>query len=176
MDKAVNVTLVVYYHFLPSELSFTSERMHRGHANALQYLPAVSFVAVNLHLSLNHMMNRKQPLSLVVIGCLGRETLTSCILSKHNTTIPKQSIHKSACSTINIHIFKGALHIFYTLKSVYLPWEALFSLREQSEKVTLMMSPGVIFSYLSLGLDSAFFNDKLVLQTGIRSLKGASIY
>lgn len=48
--------------------------------------------------------------------------------------------------------------------------------REQSEKVTLMMSSGVIFSYLSLGLDSAFFNDKLVLQTGIRSLKGTSIY
>lgn len=83
-------------------------------------------------------------------------------------------MHTSVCSTISMHIFKGALHIFYTLKSVSAMRSTIQ--REQSEKVTLMMSSGVIFSYLSLGLDSAFFNDKLVLQTGIRSLKGTSIY
>lgn len=174
MDKAVAVTLVVYYHFSSLRVVLHLRKDAQGTCECSTVSPSSQLCCVYLHLSLNHMMNRRPPPSLVVIGWLVRETLTSCILSKHNTTILKQSMHTSVCSTISMHIFKGALHIFYTLKSVSAMRSTIQ--REQSEKVTLMMSSGVIFSYLSLGLDSAFFNDKLVLQTGIRSLKGTSIY
>lgn len=118
MDKAVAVTLVVYYHFSSLRVVLHLRKDAQGTCECSTVSPSSQLCCVYLYLSLNHMMNRRPPPSLVVIGWLVRETLTSCILSKHNTTILKQSMHTSVCSTISMHIFKGALHIFYTLKSV----------------------------------------------------------
>lgn len=97
--------------FLSPALSFTSGRMHGGHNNPLLYVPAVGFGATYLHQSLTQTMNRRQLLSVVVVGWLARETLT-WVSSKHATTFLKPG--RSVCFTLNRHILKGALHRFYT--------------------------------------------------------------
>lgn len=73
-------------------------------------------------------------------------------------------MHTSVCSTISMHIFKGALHIFYTLKSVSAMRSTIQ--REQSEKVTLMMSSGVIFFILAWAWIVHFLMTSLCYKLG----------
>lgn len=141
--------------FLPSELSFTSGRMHRGLNNTLLYVQAVRCDAAYLHQSLTQMMNRRQHLSLSVVGWLVRETLTSCIFSQHNTTflyVANPYTYLKEHSNDFTHQGQFTCHEEYysawELCNVFCGSDGSFS---KSEKITPMMSSG-LFIYLSLDI------------------------
>lgn len=138
--------------FLSPELSFTSGRIDVGVGggglnNPLQCVRAVGLDAAHPHQSLLLMMNRRQLLSLIVVGWSGQgKTLTSCIFFRVQHSI--SLCHKAA------HSFKRTLRWCYTPRSGNLwrsallsPWKLLCNVFCGSDESFGWMSWG-LFIYL----------------------------
>lgn len=136
--------------FLSPELSFTSGRIvggREGLNNPLQCGRAVRLDAAHPHQSLLLMVNRRQLLSLIVVGWSGQgKTLTSCIFFQVQHSI--SLCHEAA------HRFKRTLRWCYTPRSVNLwqsvqlsPWKLLCNVFCDSDESFGWMSSG-LFIYL----------------------------